>query len=843
MSARSIRRAQARRLAAERRRESLRRRRAGLVAGAAIGAATLAVSSAQAAPFQVTLTTDAAPDACDANCTLRDAITAANTSPGGDTITFASGLSGTIRLTQGALPISATSDGLTITGPGASVLTVSGDANNSGTPNAGDSRIFNITSASGSVSISGLTLTRGYDPAGGVGGALTESTSDPIVLVDDVVTSSRSDNAAGGGAIFASGPLTLTRTTISGNTAPAGTGGGIEFSASNDLTISASTISGNVGLSGGGIAASSGTVNIQDSQITGNQATGTPTSSGGGISSSGTVTIERSAVSGNSSTDRGGGMDLDGKYGVTVRDSVISGNTSVNGGGMSVTANSGKYSPVTIEQSTISGNHGSHGAGIRLASVERGDRVTINRSTISGNGGGASSFGGGLLIDGTVSGVVDLLDSTISGNTATAGGGVSLGSDTNISLLGQYNGVTTGSIDFDNSTIAGNTSTSHGGGVYLSQYDSGGPPVKKSGTASITSTIVAGNTAAGVPQDLDRVDTSTSGGFTGAFSLVQVPGDAPLTQLSTIVGIDPQLGALADNGGPTKTQLPAGTSPAIDKGRSSLTLKVDQRNQARTVETDVADAAAGGDGTDIGAVELDKSAVTPPPPAPTQAFSVAIRGAGLGGAGTPLIVAGSTPVDCTVSLGTISSCVIEIRAVGATKTRASKTVAKGALLASGAVTASSPVTKLTTKLTLTSDGAAVLKTRPIGLDATATAVASASGSPAATGTVHLLGGTSITLPTGARSTKLSSSLLKQLDQVAALLKGAKSITCTAYTDTGKGDVALTRSQAKAACARLVKSGVKGKITSTGKGHAKSVASNRTRKGRVANRRVVITFAF
>jgi len=65
---------------------------------------------------------------------LRDAVSQANANAGPDTITFAPGLSGLIRLTSGALPITANGEDLTITGPGRDVITVSGDANASNTP-------------------------------------------------------------------------------------------------------------------------------------------------------------------------------------------------------------------------------------------------------------------------------------------------------------------------------------------------------------------------------------------------------------------------------------------------------------------------------------------------------------------------------------------------------------------------------------------------------------------------------------------------------------------------------------------------------------------------------------
>ena len=116
MSERQFRRAAARRLE-----ESARRNRvaAGVAAGA--GAVVLFAPAADAATFMVTSLAD------DGSVgTLRTAIETANTTPGADTITFASGLSGTIQLndTDGAIEIN--SDPLDIQGPGPSQLTVRG---------------------------------------------------------------------------------------------------------------------------------------------------------------------------------------------------------------------------------------------------------------------------------------------------------------------------------------------------------------------------------------------------------------------------------------------------------------------------------------------------------------------------------------------------------------------------------------------------------------------------------------------------------------------------------------------------------------------------------------------
>ena len=107
--------------------------------------------------------------------------------------------------------------------------------------------------------------------------------------------------------------------------------------------------------------------------------------------------------------------------------------------------------------------------------------------------------------------------------------------------------------------------------------------------------------------------------------------------------------------------------------------------------------------------------------------------------------------------------------------------------------------------------------------------------------MHLLANPSVTLGLGKRTTKLPSTVNKRLDQLAKLIPDAKTVTCSAYSDKGTGDVGLTKKQAKAARARLVKDGLKATIKTSGKGHAKPIASNKTKKGRALNRRITITF--
>jgi hypothetical protein len=158
---------------------------------------------------------------------LRKAIDDANP---GDEITFADSVTGTITLTSGELVINKT---LTITGPGADILTISG--NNS-------SRIFSI-GFSATMTVSGLTIANGDANSGG-----GISTLGMLTLNDCTV--SRNDAAYDGGGIFNWGVLTLNDCTVGGNIAD-DEGGGIY----NDgtLVLCNSTVSGNTADEGGGI--------------------------------------------------------------------------------------------------------------------------------------------------------------------------------------------------------------------------------------------------------------------------------------------------------------------------------------------------------------------------------------------------------------------------------------------------------------------------------------------------------------------------------------------------------------------------------------------------------------
>src|SRR5439155_24897331 len=128
-----------------------------------------------------------------------------------------------------------------------------------------------------------------------------------------------------------------------------------------------------------------------------------------------------------------------------------------------------------------------------------------------------------------------------------------------------------------------------GGGIYQGY---GSPDNGPYFGVSLFSTIVGDNTLGdGSPSDLEEgTDFNNPGAtpFELSFSLVEAPLDSILNQNPTgsnLIGVDAQLGALGDNGGPTQTQLPSINSPVVDKGSAPGDLTTDQRGDPRTVDT------------------------------------------------------------------------------------------------------------------------------------------------------------------------------------------------------------------------------------------------------------------
>ena len=553
------------------------------VVAIAVGVITLLAlpQLAQAATVTVTTANDSGAGS------LRDAISSSST---GDTIDFAPALDGqAITLTSGALVIP---HALTISGPGAGSLTVSG---NNASP------VFAVQASSGGdVTISGLTVTAG-SYTGGVGGAgINAASAGSLTLSGMTITGNHATitptlRGYGGGGVAAEGfPLTVTNSTITNNT----------VSVSGACCDSAG--------GGAGILSNGGTTVVTGSMVSGNTVTQTGSTSGAGgpasnggagiYSNGGDLTVTNTTVDNNSANiDQGrrgdGGSGIYSNGGTTIlTDTTVDANTltlgnSVEGGD----GGGGVYSDggaTTISSSTIDGNSatvtdsGGFDGGMGLLS--EGGSLTITDSTIAQNAGTVNSSGdgsgGGAVLDEGVN--TAYLNSTLSDNSITVNGsgindgGGAIHDGNNLSPV------------ISDVTIAGNSTNTPGGAMYA----------ENGANFTLKNTIVADNTASPAG-NCSGAGTFSSDGFD-----IDSGNSCGFAAMGDLTNTEPRLAALANNGGPAPTQaLPAG-SPAIDAGSctdvSGATVATDERGVSRPQ----------GAGCDIGAFEYVASSSPPPPP-------------------------------------------------------------------------------------------------------------------------------------------------------------------------------------------------------------------------------------
>jgi hypothetical protein len=311
--------------------------------------------------------------------------------------------------------------------------------------------------------------------------------------------------------------------------------------------------------------------------VSGLTVTGGVEASGAGIqSSSGDLTLIRVVVTGNEAFSEGGGTRYATGGGIlnvgtlTLRESSVIGNTAIaKGGDENVAAGAGIESEGTlfVERSTISGN--------------------LARAS-AGTGGKSNAVGGGLAL---ASGFATIEESTISGNTVLA-------EDASQSTIARGGGVWGSGLTITSSTIAGNAaeideSATLNRDVAGDNLDVG---------ALIRDSIVADSLGEGE----SCANPLTSGGFN-----LDDEGSCGFAKSSDLVGVvaglDP---VLKDNGGPTPTHALLPGSIAIDRG-NSFGATIDQRGLPRPSDFAEVSNKEGGDGSDVGAFELQ----VPPPPA------------------------------------------------------------------------------------------------------------------------------------------------------------------------------------------------------------------------------------
>jgi len=326
------------------------------------------------------------------------------------------------------------------------------------------------------------------------------------------------------------------------------------FHITNAATVSISGLTiwnGLAGDRGGGILNDHSTLTVSDCAIVGSLVYA---GGGGGIyndgeSGSASLEINNSTVLSNESEDSGGGIYNNGVSGIatlTINSSSVRWNLVGNAG--AGIYNDGRFgsATLTINNSTLSENSavyaGSNGGAIVNDGSEGSATLTVSNSTLSGNS--AGSYGGGIYNspDSYGNGTVMINNSTISGNSAAnAGGGI-------FNTASQSSATLT----LNNSTVSDNSAV-YGGGIV-------------NGTALGSATLTIGDTILKTGASGENIfnvgGTVTSNGY----NLSNDDGGGFFTGIGDQINIDPLLGPLQDNGGPTFTHALLTGSPAIDAG-------------------------------------------------------------------------------------------------------------------------------------------------------------------------------------------------------------------------------------------------------------------------------------
>jgi CSLREA domain-containing protein len=420
-------------------------------------------------------------------CTLRAAIQEANASAslcGTIAISF-SGVVSPITLTSAELLINKS---LTITGPGASTLTVSGSS---------ASRVFNILSGN-AVTITNLTIANGKvsgsNNGGGVlnGGTLTLTNCNLFGGTANI-----------GGGIYNNGPsLTLNNCNIGGTLAgqpnSAFIYGGV-WNNSGTLTMTGGSIVGN---SNGGIDVAGGTVTLDGVAITDNTFA---SASGGGIGiGGGAANIINCLIAGNSAQG-GGGIFMNGGA-ATLVNSSLSGNNASGVGGGGIYAFGGT---LVLTNVTVTNNRAFFGGGIRTS----GGLVTLRNTIVAGNFQGPSPNTVPNDINSTVvpSSSFNLIGTGGSGGLTNGTNNNQVGvADARIGSLGANGGPT-----LTHALLAGSPALDAGNNAFITN-----PPF--SGAAPFTDQRGSGFSRVVDGADADTTDTVDIGAFEAQVALEDI---------------------------------------------------------------------------------------------------------------------------------------------------------------------------------------------------------------------------------------------------------------------------------------------------------------------------------
>ena len=519
--------------------------------------------SAFATTFTVTKTTDTNDGVCNSDCSLREAISAANANPGADTISVPAG---TYQLT----------------------LANAGGANEDANA-TGDLDILGPLTLSGAGSGSTI-IEAGTDTTNGV---------DKVIAVNPVCTSGFDATISGVTVRFGRNTQPITDPAFSF------TGGGIDWCAAGTggtFTLSNSVISDNTNVNGygGGLnvdtVSSPTTVHITNDTFQNNKTlTAVNTGTGGAINLFGdspTVDVTNSTFSGNSTanpTSGGGAIYFRPTTigSLSISGSTFSSNTAGGIGGAIATDAHGAGTTVDIQTSKFTGNTAtnSFGGALDLNATNRNTTpFSLSHLTITGNSAGQD--GGGLFIGNSN---VTLSKSVIVGNSAPSGSGIYKSVDASTATVtDNWWGCSTGpgTTPCDTATTAGGTLTFTP--WYRDQLTAATSPLQVNQSTSLTASFLTDSSGAAVPlADLSEVISrsvtwaATKGNLSSTQSTVQSTGTATGSFQASAAGTA-IISAKVDNDN---------TAPV---SANVVSLTVDKADTTTTIDSDTPDPTVTG---------------------------------------------------------------------------------------------------------------------------------------------------------------------------------------------------------------------------------------------------------
>jgi len=362
----------------------------------------LAATAAQAQHYRVTRHDDPRPGKCQPDdCSVREAIRAANRHPGRDMVVLPDRRPGYELSRHGSGRADANRGDLDVTGP---IIIRHGERGRATIDARGVDRVLDIQAGAPTklarINVTGGEVTKGSSkamqgaPAGAGGGVLAQAR---LRLVRTVV---RQNSADSGGGIFSTAPVSLNHSRIRGNRAAVG--GGIDAHAGRLLIVRSSVVANRATNAGGGVAVHDDTLRLGNSTVASNVAHG----SGGGVYLAKTDSrITKSTLNDNVAHASGGGVYQSGSDLFVVNSTITQNRADTTGGGVqsSVAGGDVTLNAVTVARNVanVSGRN-TLGGGL---SAKAGSFsvvssiVALNRAGAKANDchGTFESFGGNLL--------------------------------------------------------------------------------------------------------------------------------------------------------------------------------------------------------------------------------------------------------------------------------------------------------------------------------------------------------------------------------------------------------------------------------------------------------------